>query len=53
MRGGGGFGRGFREGNENDAFFFISVPCVLEGFFVYCFEVGEVALVVEGFAELI
>lgn len=41
-----------RPDDVDDAFFFEALVRVFEGFLVDGFEVGEVALVVEGFAEL-
>ena len=38
--------------DEDDALFFGELEGVFQGFFVDGFPVGEVALVVEGFAQL-
>lgn len=48
---GGGLGS-LALGDVDDALFGEALVGVLQGFFVDGFEVGEVALVVEGFAEL-
>lgn len=39
-------------GENDDALLFEELKCVLEGLFVHRLEVGEIALMIQGFAKL-
>jgi hypothetical protein len=39
-------------GDFDYALFFETLPCILECFFVDCFEIGQITLMIERFAKL-